>query len=48
MAYFGGRSGVSSYVLTTQVLNTQEWTPVIVQKRQADLLGLLAEKWELA
>lgn len=47
-AYFGGRSGVSSYVLTTQVLSTQEWTPAIVQKRQADLLGLLTEKWELA
>lgn len=47
-AYFGGRSGVSSYVLTTQVLSTPEWTPAIVQKRQADLLGLLTEKWELA
>lgn len=46
-AYFGGRSGVSSYVLTTQVLGTKEWTPAVVQTRQADLLGLLKEKWEL-
>lgn len=47
-AYFGGRSGVSSYVLTSQVLSISEWTPNIVQRRQADLLGLLTEKWELA
>jgi hypothetical protein len=47
-AYFVGRSGVSSYVLTTQVLNTQDWTPDVVQKRQTDLLTLLQEKWELA
>ena len=46
-AYFGGRSGVSSYILTTQVLSAQEWTPAVVQARQADLLGLLKEKWEL-
>jgi hypothetical protein len=47
-AYFVGRSGVSSYVLTTQVLNTKDWTPDVVQKRQTDLLTLLQEKWELA
>ena len=46
-AYFGGRSGVSSYALTSQVLNTPEWTPPIVQRRQTDLLDLLTEKWEL-
>lgn len=47
-AYFGGRSGVSSYILTTQVLNTKDWTPTIVEQRQSDLLALLKEKWELA
>lgn len=47
-AYFAGRSGVSSYVLTTQVLNTKEWTPTVVQQRQNDLLTLLEEKWELS
>lgn len=46
-AYFKGRSGVSSYTLTTQVLNEQEWTPIIVLKRQSELLDLLAEKWDL-
>ena len=47
-AYFGGRKGISSYASTTQVLNTTEWTPDIVAKRQKDLLELLTEKWALA
>lgn len=46
-AYFGGKQGVSSYVLTTQVLNTPEWSPDVVMKRQGELLGVLADKWEL-
>lgn len=46
-AYFRGRSGVSSYTLTTQVLNEKKWTPEIVLRRQKDLLALLAEKWDL-
>jgi hypothetical protein len=46
-AYFKGRSGVSSYTLTTQVLNENEWTPDVISNRQAELLGLLTEKWEL-
>lgn len=46
-AYFAGRTDVSSYVLTTQVLQTQEWTPDVVQSRQEDLLGVLAEHWSL-
>lgn len=47
-AYFGGKEGVSSYALTTQVLHAPEWTPATVEKRQEQLLGLMAEKWELA
>lgn len=46
-AYFGGKKGVSSYILTTQVLNTEDWTPQIVQSRQDDLLNILADKWQL-
>ncbi|PTB92133.1 hypothetical protein C9974_13530 [Marinobacter sp. B9-2] len=46
-AYFRGRSGVSSYTLTTQVLNEKEWTPEVVSNRQNELLGLLTDKWEL-
>lgn len=46
-AYFGGRKGVSSYVMTTQVLNTPEWTPEVVEKRQKDLVEVLAAGWNL-
>ena len=47
-AYFLGVSGVSSYALTTQVLNTDSWTPAVVKQRQQDLLDVLIERWELA
>ena len=46
-AYFGGKQGVSSYILTTQVLKTDTWTPDVVETRQNELLGVLADKWEL-
>ena len=46
-AYFGGKNGVSSYALTTQVLNMTEWTPAVVEQRQQDLIELLSAKWEL-
>ena len=46
-AYFGGKEGVSTYALTTQVLNTTEWTPNVVGQRQVDLIELLSDKWEL-
>jgi hypothetical protein len=46
-AYFGGSKGVSSYILTTQVLNSSDWTPDTVKKRQNELLDVLTEKWEL-
>ncbi|MFC5438618.1 DUF262 domain-containing protein [Rhodanobacter ginsenosidimutans] len=46
-AYFGGTKGVSSYVLTTQVLKTPVWTPDSVKKRQKEVLDVLAEHWRL-
>jgi hypothetical protein len=46
-AYFGGKQGVSSYVLTTQVLNTQSWTPLVVEQRQEDLIEILSISWNL-
>lgn len=45
--YFSGRSGVSSYVLTTQVLGHSEWTPDSLARRQARLLDVLSENWGL-
>lgn len=46
-AYFSGKSKVSSYILTTQVLNTPVWTPEIVKNRQEMLLSVLSGNWEL-
>lgn len=46
-AYFGGKQGVSSYVLTTQVLNTPNWTPAVVEQRQRDLIDVLSTAWSL-
>lgn len=48
-AYFGGRQGVSSYALTTQVLNMASWTPEVIKIRQEELLEVFAdcENWDL-
>lgn len=46
-AYFGGKQGVSSYALTTQVLKTPAWSPDVVKSRQVELLSVLADKWDL-
>ena len=42
-AYFSGKKGVSSYALTTQVLNSSEWTPEYLADRQENLLDVLEE-----
>ena len=47
-AYFAGTHGVSSCSLTTQVLQTDQWTPGVVEQRQKNLLGVLAKHWEFA
>ncbi len=46
-AYFGGKSKVSSYILTTQVLHIPSWTPEVVSNRQKMLLSVLNSNWEL-
>jgi hypothetical protein len=45
-AYFA-RGGVSPFVLTTQVLQHDEWTPEIMSFRQEDLLKILEQHWRL-
>jgi hypothetical protein len=45
--YFKGKTGVATFALTVQVLNTPEWTPQVLAKRQRDLLRVLADAWEL-
>ena len=39
--YFVSRGKVSPFALTTQVLNEAQWTPDVIPRRQADLLGRL-------
>lgn len=46
-AYFSGKEGVSSYVLTTQVLKSSQWIPEHLQKCQTELLEVLQENWGL-
>ena len=46
-SYFA-RGGVSPFALTTQVLGEPEWTPAVVARRQAALLGALKRAWKLA
>jgi len=46
-AYFSGKNGVSSYILTTQVLNSGQWTPEYLKRRQAQLLEILQDNWRL-
>lgn len=45
--YFSGTSNVSSYALTSQVLNTDEWKPNNITQRQTELLNKMFETWEL-
>lgn len=45
--YFS-KHGASPFVLTSQVINTHEWTPDVVQKRQQDLVSRLAQYWNIA
>src|SRR5438132_4041783 len=37
--YFSSAKGVSSFVLTSQVLKEKDWTPAVVDSRQRQLLG---------
>ena len=45
--YFTTKSGTSSYQLTTQVINIDQWTPDIVKQRQEDLISIFVKKWDL-
>lgn len=45
--YFTSKNGTSSYSLTTQVLNAQDWTPDYVKNRQQSLLDTFKKNWDL-
>jgi hypothetical protein len=45
--YFTTRAGISPFVLTTQVLRYQEWTPAVIEQRQNQLMSTLRDLWRL-
>lgn len=46
-AYFAGRTGVSPFAITTQVLQESSWTPQVLEQRQHDLIARLSKLWRL-
>jgi hypothetical protein len=45
--YFATKDGVSPFALTTQVLQEDEWTPQVVERRQNELIAHLRLLWRL-
>lgn len=45
--YFRGKTGVTAYALTTQVLMYPEWTPETVKARQEELINIYKKNWDL-
>ena len=46
-SYFQNKDGITSYALTTQVINENYWTPEVVSHRQKELLAVFSQKWDL-
>ncbi|WP_044640482.1 DUF262 domain-containing protein [Risungbinella massiliensis] len=46
-SYFQSRNGVSTFALTSQVINEQEWTPNVLERRQNMLVRMLVDEWDL-
>ncbi|GHJ54459.1 hypothetical protein Nm8I071_37660 [Nonomuraea sp. TT08I-71] len=45
--YFNPAAGVTGFALTTRVIMESEWTPDVLERRQAELTGILVKEWEL-
>ncbi|ALG12258.1 DUF262 domain-containing protein [Kibdelosporangium phytohabitans] len=45
--YFTGRKGAAPFVLTIQVLQHDEWTPELLERRQEELVEVLSTEWDL-
>jgi hypothetical protein len=45
--YFSSPKGVSTFALTSQVLNSHEWTPLLLDTRQTALTATLKTLWRL-
>src|SRR5690606_13172697 len=46
-SYFQMKNGVSTFALTTQVVQESEWTPDVLEERQKKLINLLRQAWDL-
>jgi Protein of unknown function (DUF1524)/Domain of unknown function (DUF4357) len=46
-SYFQMKNGVSTFALTTQVVQEREWTPKVLEERQKKLINLLRNAWNL-
>ncbi|MGI8501354.1 MAG: DUF262 domain-containing protein [Hassallia sp.] len=45
--YFTTKIGVSPFALTTQVLQEDEWTSAVIERRQQNLIDVLKQVWRL-
>lgn len=45
--WLGIKGGMTTYNLTRQLLNVNDWTPGVVEERQIELMNVFAEKYEL-
>lgn len=45
--YFQPKNGVTTFALTTQVVQEKEWTPTVLEERQKKLINLLRHAWDL-
>jgi len=41
------RGGVAPFALTARVLDEEEWTPAVLQRRQRELINVLKKEWRL-
>ncbi|RYG71112.1 DUF4357 domain-containing protein [Lentibacillus lipolyticus] len=46
-SYFQSKNGVTTFALTTQVIQEDEWTPYVLEERQRRLINLLRQAWDL-
>ncbi|MCM3763225.1 DUF4357 domain-containing protein [Alkalihalobacillus oceani] len=46
-SYFQPKNGVTTFALTTQVVQENEWTPEVLEARQKNLINLLRQAWDL-
>ena len=42
------KNGVTTFAITTDVVNESEWTPTVLSQRQQKLINLLKDEWRLA